>query len=50
MYNRLIIGSIVQWLERPAHNGDVIGSNPIGPNIVFKLSNKIFKINNYLYF
>lgn len=29
-YN-IFVGSIVQGLERSAHNGEVIGSNPIGP-------------------
>ena len=26
-------GPLVQWSERPAHNGIVVGSNPTGPTI-----------------
>lgn len=40
-------GSIVQWLERPAHNGDVIGSNPIGPKILQKGS---YNMTEHKYF
>ena len=30
-FNKLNVGQLAQWLERPAHNRMVIGSNPILP-------------------
>jgi hypothetical protein len=29
----LASGPVVQWLERTAHNGVVVGSNPTGPTV-----------------
>jgi Kdo2-lipid IVA lauroyltransferase/acyltransferase len=43
------IGPVVQWLEHPAHNGVVVGSNPARPTTVFLLYMAL-SIKNFKYY
>jgi hypothetical protein len=40
-YTLLVLGPIAQWLERPAHNRLVAGSNPAGPTSVLGLTVRV---------